>query len=154
LEDPDAAIPHELGRQTPDPLREHLCRDHGVGLPRVAELACPILGVAPRHPVHLVRANARLVLACKEGLVALAQQLEYPLGNETLIEDEEAVPVPGSLVALELEPDEYALRMLLAFLERGAADEVVLGLQVDDERDARLERVDLVVELVAREDEA
>ena len=93
LEDPDAAIPHELGCQTPDPLREHLCRDHGVGLPRVAELACPILGVAPRHPVHLVRANARLVLACKEGLVALAQQLEYPLGNETLIEDEEAVAV-------------------------------------------------------------
>ena len=44
--------------------------------------------------------------------------------------------------------------MRLARLERLATDEVVVRSQVDREPDPRLERVDLVVELVAGEDQA
>ena len=59
----------------------------------------------------------------------------------------------GGLVALELEADELALRMRLAFLERLAPDEVLVVVERDREPDPRLERVDLVVELVAGEDQ-
>ncbi len=45
------------------------------------------------------------------------------------------------------------LRVSLAFHERVAADEVLVRVQVDSEADTGLERVDLVVELGAREDE-
>ena len=54
---------------------------------------------------------------------------------------------------VELEPDEHALRVRLPLLERRAPDEVVVRPQVDREPDARLERVDLIVELVAGEDQ-
>ena len=64
------------------------------------------------------------------------------------------VPVARGLVALELEPDEHALRVRAAFLERGTADEVLVRrLERDREADPRLVGVDLVVELVAGEDE-
>ena len=43
--------------------------------------------------------------------------------------------------------------MRLPLLERRAADEVLVRLEVDREADAGLERVDLVVELVAGEDQ-
>ena len=58
------------------------------------------------------------------------------------------------LVAFQLEPHERPLRVRLASLERLAADEVVVRPQVDREPDPRLERVNLVVELVAGEDQA
>ena len=67
--------------------------------------------------------------------------------------DVHAVAVAGGLVALELEADERALRMRLALDQRVLAEEVVLGVELDREADARLERVDLVVELVAGEDQ-
>ena len=182
-------------------------------------------GSRPGYPVHLVRADARLVLAVEEPEVALAEQLEPALGDEPLLDDQEAVAlerldllvrrtsrsgarprlvrvvereaddgrrdalleaveladlerrpelrvldrhsrerdvlledraarparddadalaadvdlvaVTGGLVPLELEPDERALRMRVALLERGASDEVVVGPQVDGEADAR-----------------
>ena len=68
--------------------------------------------------------------------------------------DPDLVAVPGRLVALELEPDEPALGMRGALDERVLADEVVLAVELDREADAGLERVDLVVELVAGEDQA
>ena len=48
-------------------------------------------GSRPGDPVHLVRADPGLVLAVEEGDVALAEQLEPALGDETLLDDEEAV---------------------------------------------------------------
>ena len=66
----------------------------------------------------------------------------------------DAVAVPGRLVALELEPDEHPLRMRAPLEERVAADEVVLLVGRDREADPGLEGVDLVVELVAGEDQA
>ena len=59
----------------------------------------------------------------------------------------------GRLVPLELEPDEHALRMRLPLPERVAADEVLVRVEIDGEADAGLEGVDLVVELVAGEDQ-
>src|SRR5262249_40666169 len=70
-----------------------------------------------------------------------------------LAADVDLVTVARGLVALELEPDEDALRVRGPLLERGAADEVVVRLKVHREPDARLEGVDLVVELVAGEDQ-
>jgi hypothetical protein len=70
--------------------------------PRVAELACAVLHVAARHPVHLIRADAGLVLALEEPKVALAQQLEPALRDEPFLDDQEAV-VPERLDLLERE---------------------------------------------------
>ena len=67
--------------------------------------------------------------------------------------DVDLVAVAGGLVALELQPDEPALRVLLALEQRLAADEVLVAGQRDGEADAGLERVDLIVELVAGEDQ-
>ena len=67
--------------------------------------------------------------------------------------DVDAVAVAGDLVALQLETDEHALRVRPAPGERLLADEVVVLVGRDDETDPGLERVDLVVELDAREDE-
>ena len=64
-----------------------------------------------------------------------------------------ASPWPAVSLPVELEPDERPLRVRLALLERLAADEVVVRSEIDREADARLERVDLVVELVAGEDQ-
>ena len=64
-----------------------------------------------------------------------------------------AVAVRGRLVALELEPDELALRVRLARDQRLLAEEVAVGVERDREADPGLERVDLVVELVAGEDQ-
>ena len=242
LEDPHAAVAGELRSEATGALGEHLRRDDGVGLPRVAELPRAVLGVAPRHPVHLVRPDAGLVLAVEEPEVALAQELESASrrrvpprrsgtrrvrnastcsaesdsirsaaascrGRRTgsgrpspgcasggrracrprapcraprtarrpararcsscriglrvpLVTtptrwrpDVDLVAVPGGLVALELEADEHAAADARALLERRAADEVVVRLQIDREADPRLERVDLVVELVAGEDQ-
>ena len=54
-----------------------------------------------------------------------------------LAADVDAVAVAGRLVALELEPDEPALRVRLALDQRLLADEVVLGVELDREADAR-----------------
>src|SRR3954469_24466159 len=61
----------------------------------------------------------------------------------------DAVAVPGGLVARELEAHQPALRVLAALDERLLADEVLGRVERDGEADAGLERVDLVVELVA-----
>ena len=91
LEDAHTAIAGELGGETSCPLGEHLRGDDVVGLPRVAELPRAVLGVAAGHPVHLVGPDARLVLAVEQRDVALAEQLEPALGDEPLLEDQEAV---------------------------------------------------------------
>ena len=62
-------------------------------------------------------------------------------------------PCAGGLVPFQLEADEHPLRMLTPLRERLLADEVVLLVGGDGEADPRLERVDLVVELVAGEDQ-
>jgi hypothetical protein len=61
--------------------------------------------------------------------------------------------VPGRLVALELEAHELPLWVGGALGQRLLADEVVLGVELDREADPGLEGVDLVVELVAGEDQ-
>jgi hypothetical protein len=81
----------ELGGEAAGSLREHLRGNDRVRLPRVAELACAVLGVAAGNPVHLVRSDPGLILALEERDVALAEQLEPALGDETLLDDEEAV---------------------------------------------------------------
>ena len=91
LEDPDAAVVGELRGQAPRPLAEHLRRDDGVRLPRVAQLPGAVIGVASGDPVHLVGADPGLVLAIEEGDVALSERLEPALGDETNVDDEEAV---------------------------------------------------------------
>jgi hypothetical protein len=91
LEDADAAVAGELRGEAAGPLGEHLRGDHGVGLPRVAELARPILGVASGNPVHLVGPDARLVLAVEELEVALAEELQPALRDEAFLDDQEAV---------------------------------------------------------------
>ena len=67
LEDAHPAVAHELRRESARSLREHLRRDDVVGLPRVAELACSVLGIAAGDPVHLVRPDPGLVLARRRG---------------------------------------------------------------------------------------
>jgi hypothetical protein len=47
--------------------------------------------VAAGHPVHLVRPDPGLVLAVEQALVALAEKLERALGDEAVLQDEEAV---------------------------------------------------------------
>jgi hypothetical protein len=91
LEDPHAAVAGELRGEATGPLREHLRGDDRVRLPRVAELTRPVLRIASRNPVHLVRPDPGLVLAVEEGDVALPEQLEPALGDETIVDDEEAV---------------------------------------------------------------
>jgi hypothetical protein len=84
------------------PLGEHLRRDDSVRLPGIAELPRAILGVAAGNPVHLVRADPGLVLAVEERDVALPEQLEPALGDEPLLDDEEAV-VPKAFDLLRRE---------------------------------------------------
>jgi hypothetical protein len=91
LEDPDAAVAGELRGKAARPLREHLRRHDRVRLPGVAQLPGAILGIAAGNPVHLVRPDPGLVLAVEEGDVALPEQLEPALGDETIVDDEEAV---------------------------------------------------------------
>src|SRR5215213_7445836 len=102
----------------------------------------PRLAVLHRHAAEGDRlADVRAAAAARDDADALAP-------------DVDEVPVTGDLVALELQSDEHALRMRPALLERRPADEVLVRrLERDREPDARLERVDLVVELVAGEDE-
>ena len=95
LEDPHAAVAGELGGEAPRSLRKHLRGDDRVGLPRVAELPRAVLGIAPGHPVDLVRPNAGLVLALEESEVALAQPLECTLRDQTFFDDEESVAPEG-----------------------------------------------------------
>ena len=96
LEDANAAIAGELRGEPRRPLREHLGRDDRVRLPGVAELARAVLGVAAGHPVHLVGPDPGLVLALEEAEVALAEVLERILGDEPLLDDQEAVAVEAS----------------------------------------------------------
>ena len=84
-------IAGELRRESARPLGEDLCGDDRVGLPRVAELARPVLRVASRDPVDLVGSDSRLVLALEQLQVALLEQLEPTLGDESLLDDEEPV---------------------------------------------------------------
>jgi hypothetical protein len=91
LEDPDAAVAGELRGEATGPLGEHLRGHDRVRLPGIAQLPGAILGVAAGDPVDLVRANPGLVLAVEEGDVALPEQLEPALGDETIVDDEEAV---------------------------------------------------------------
>jgi hypothetical protein len=92
LEDPHAAVAAELRREASRALGEHLRRDDRVGLPRIAELPCSVLGVAARHPVDLVRTDAGLVLADEELQVPLAEEVEPALRYEPFLDDEKAVP--------------------------------------------------------------
>ena len=95
LKDADAAITSELRGKPRRSLREHLRGDDRVGLPRVAELARPVLRVAAGNPVHLVRPDPRLVLAVEETQVALAQLLERALRGQPFLHDQEAVAAEG-----------------------------------------------------------
>ena len=72
---------------------------------------------------------------------------------DLLSADVHAVAVPAGLVSLQLEPDQHALRMRPAFGESFAPDEVVLLVGRDREADPGLERIGLIVELVAGEDQ-
>jgi hypothetical protein len=102
LEDPDTAVSGQLRGESASALGEHLRGDDGVGLPGIAELPRTVLGVAAGNPVHLVRADARLVLAVEESEVAIAEELETTLGDEPFLDDQEAVPLErGDLVVLE-----------------------------------------------------
>src|SRR5262245_61845560 len=67
--------------------------------------------------------------------------------------DVDAVAVARGLVAFELQPDQHPLRMLAPLGERVATAEVVALVGGYREADSRLERVDLVVELVTGEDQ-
>jgi hypothetical protein len=69
--------------------------DDRVRLPCVAELARSVLGVAPWHPVHLVRPDPGLVLAVEEPQVPLAEELQPALGHEALLDDQEPVSPKG-----------------------------------------------------------
>jgi hypothetical protein len=91
LVDPHSVPAHEVGGEAARPLGEHLGGDPGISLPAVADLPCAVLRVAPGHPVDLVRADARLVLAGEETVEALAQELDSALVDERLLDDEEAV---------------------------------------------------------------
>ena len=91
LQDAHAAVAGELCGESTRSLGEHLRGDHVVGFPGVAELPRPVLGIASRHPVHLVGPDPGLVFAVEEWDVALAEQLEPALGHESLLDDEEAV---------------------------------------------------------------
>jgi len=62
-----------------------------VRLPAVADLARAVFRVATGDPVDLVGPDPRLVLAPEEPLVALAQEPERPVGDEPLLDDQEAV---------------------------------------------------------------
>jgi hypothetical protein len=91
LEDADAAVSRRLRGEPSGALGEHLRSDDGVRLPRVAELARPVLGVAPGHPVHLVRPDPGLELAVEEPYIAAPEELQPGLGNEPLLDDQEPV---------------------------------------------------------------
>ena len=103
LKDAHAAVAGELCCEPPRPLGEHLRGDDVVGLPRVAELARAVLGVAPRHPVHLVRPDPGLVLALEEPEVALAQELERALGDEAFLDDQEPSRWNASIIFFRYE---------------------------------------------------
>ena len=87
--------PGELPREPADPLVEHLGGDRLVRLPAVADLARAVLRVAPGHPVDLVGLDAGLVVAVEEPLVPLAEELQRAVGDEALLDDQEAVPLEG-----------------------------------------------------------
>src|SRR5437879_6720660 len=73
------------------------------------------LGVLDRHPAERERAlQRRATRAAGDHAHLTATRVHR-------------VSVAGHLVALELEPDEPALRVLLALLQRRAADEVLLA---------------------------
>ena len=91
LEDAHAVIAGELRCETARPLREHLCRDDRVGLPRIAELARSVFRITARNPVHLVGPNPGLVLALEQREVALAETFERAGGDEALLDDQEPV---------------------------------------------------------------
>ena len=102
LEDPDTAVSGQLRGESARALGEHLRGDDGVGLPCIAELPRAVLGVATGYPVHLVRADARLVFTVEESEVAIAEELETALGDESFRDDQEAVSLErGDLVVLE-----------------------------------------------------
>src|SRR5438105_13599106 len=65
----------------------------------------------------------------------------------------DALAVRGRLVSLELEPHQPPLRMLAPLRQRFLPDVVVLLRLRHGEADTGLERIDLVIELRAREDE-
>ncbi|HEX2426528.1 MAG TPA: hypothetical protein VHI53_01300 [Gaiellaceae bacterium] len=95
LEDADAAVAPQLRGESAGAFGEDLCGDDGVRLPRVAELARAVLGIAPGNPVHLVRPDPGLVLAVEEPQVALAQALQPALGHEPFLDDQEPVSPKG-----------------------------------------------------------
>src|SRR6185312_5160019 len=66
----------------------------------------------------------------------------------------DGVAVAGGLVALKFEAHEPSLRVFIALEQRLAADEVLLVRERDREADPGLERIDLIGELVAGEDQA
>jgi hypothetical protein len=112
LEDAHTAVVRELRGEAPRPLGEHLRRDDVVRLPRVAELPRAVFGVTSRNPVHLVGSNAGLVLALEQGHVPLAQKLQASLGDQTALDDDEAVlSKGGDLVGRERVDQERGLAL-------------------------------------------
>ncbi len=78
-------------RETTGPLRQRLRGDSQVGLPAVADLPGPVLRIAARDPVDLIRPDACLVAAGEERLEALAQLPDRLVVDEALRYDDEAV---------------------------------------------------------------
>jgi hypothetical protein len=72
---------------------EDLRGDRLVRLPAVADLPRAVLGVAAGHPVDLVGLDPGLVVAVEEPLVPRAEELERAVGDEPLLDDQEAVAV-------------------------------------------------------------
>ena len=85
--------PESCPPSRPIALVEHLRGDRLVRLPAVADLPRAVLRVAPGNPVDLVGPDPGLVVAVEEPLVPLAQELERAVGDEALLDDQEAVAV-------------------------------------------------------------
>jgi hypothetical protein len=90
-----AAVAHQLRRDPAGALAQHLGRDQVVGAPAVADLPGQVLTVAPGLPVDLVGLDAGGVLAGEEAVEAVAQDPDGRVGDEALLEDQEAVAVEG-----------------------------------------------------------
>src|SRR3954470_4814029 len=93
LEDADAVVAHELGREAAGALGQHLGGEAVVGLPAVADLARAVVGIATGDPVHLVGPDAGLILLAIDRLEPLAHALDLLVGDEALVENEESVAV-------------------------------------------------------------
>src|SRR5436309_408645 len=92
LAEADTVPAGDLASEPAAALGQHLGRDRRVRLPAVADLACPVLGVASGEPVDLVGPDPRCPFAAEERLEALAQAVDG-LRVDELVDDDEAVAV-------------------------------------------------------------